>query len=487
MITTLLVIAHWLSVLWVAEKVIFRRLPVGTSLAWIILAAVFPVFGFATYMLIGDHRLGRRRLKYGDIVRRYYQEALSIRQGAIRDSHKDIDDTFLRIADVAAKDTGFHIRSRNSVDILTEPEDMFTALERDIRQAETLCHLEFYIIHPEGRVLDILNAVADAASRGVECIILADHIGSKPFFKSDWPGRLEAAGVQVIDSLPTGIVKSLFLRSDLRNHRKLLILDRKIGYSGSFNLADPEYFKVDKGVGKWVDVLLRIEGDTAEAMSVVFNTDYVLETQEKSSLKKIPALTPLDHDKVPALRDDKPIQVIPSGPEMRTSIIYETVVSSIYAAKETIDITTPYLIPDESLLLALTNAARRDVRVRIIVPKKVDSFMVRHASRSYFNELLEAGIELYEFQNGLLHTKIISIDGSVSYLGTVNLDIRSFYLNLEVTIALHSNRDCQDVSNIIDGYLSDSERIKSSDWMDGKRSRFVIFLENFIRLAGPLL
>ena len=487
MMTTFLVIAHWLTVLWVTMKVIFRRLPVGTSLGWIIMAAVFPVFGFVTYLLIGDHRLGRKRLKYGDIVRRYYQRALSIREGAIDDSHKDIDDTFLKIADVAAKDTGFHIRSNNLVDIITEPADMFSKLEKDIAQAKTLCHLEFYIIHPEGRVLDILKALLDAASRGVECIILADHIGSKAFFKSKWPKRLEAAGVEVVDSLPTGIIKSLFLRSDLRNHRKLLIIDRTVGYSGSFNLADPEHFKIDKGVGQWVDVLLRIEGDTAEAMSVVFNTDYVLETHDKTSLHSIPALTTLPDDDDHKRFGNNPIQVIPSGPEIRTSIIYETIVSSIYAAKESIDITTPYLIPDESLLLALTNAARRDVKVRIIIPANVDSFFVRHASRSYFNELLEAGIELYEYQDGLLHTKIISIDHKVVYLGTVNLDMRSFYLNLEITMSLHSDKDCKTISQLIETYLEHSQPVQSSDWMDGKRSNYVIFLENFIRLGGPLL
>ena len=267
MLATLIVILHWLSVMWVGMKVIFRRLPVGTSLAWIIIAAVLPIFGFIIYWLIGDHRLGRKRLKYGNIVRRHYQKALTIKDGAVRSRHIDVDSVFLKIADVAAKDTGFHIRTRNNIDLLTQPGDMFAALERDIRGAKQFCHLEFYIIDPQGRVLDILSAVMDAARRGVECIILADHIGSKSFFKSHWPQQLTSAGVRLIDSLPTGLIKSLFLRSDLRNHRKLVILDRRIGYSGSFNLADPDYFKIDKGIGKWVDVRICGRGSVLAAGS----------------------------------------------------------------------------------------------------------------------------------------------------------------------------------------------------------------------------
>lgn len=488
MLTSIALILHIAIVVGVAVKVIFRRLPVGTSLAWIIIVSVIPYLGFAFYMLIGDHRLGRKRLRLGKIVRQYYQKQLGIQDGAEDATHPEIEDNFMKIGEVAAKGTGFHIRSNNRVKLMNTPDVMFETLINDIDKAKSSCFLEFYIIDPQGRVNLVLDAVLRAAQRGVECKILADHIGSRGFFKSDWPEKFDEAGVEVVDSLPTGIIKTFFRRSDLRNHRKIVVIDRDIAFTGSFNLADPDHFKIKKNVGAWVDIFIRMEGDIAEALSVVFHTDYVLDVFNDETIKKIPPLSDVNiTSEFEDDLDDSPIQLIPSGPEMSTSIIYETIIASIYNAQESIDIATPYLIPDEPLLLALTNAARRGVDVRIIVPKKVDSKLVSFASHSYYGELLKAGISLYEFTDGLLHSKVILIDGDVCYLGTVNLDMRSFYLNLEITVALHNRADCADVKTIMMDYIQNSDEVLVTDWLDGYRPKMVMFAENCVRLASPLL
>ena len=488
MLTSIVLCLHIIIILTITAKVIFRRLPVGTSLAWIIIVAVVPFIGFGFYMLIGDHRLGRRRLRLGDLVRRYYQRSLNIEEGAEDESHPDIQDAFMKIGDVAARGTGFHIRSNNTVELLTKPEAMFDAIIRDIDAAQHTCFLEFYIIDPQGRVDNVMDAVIRAAKRGVDCKILADHIGSRKFFKSSWPKTLRSAGVEVVDSLPTGIIKTFFLRSDLRNHRKIIVIDRRVSYTGSFNLADPQMFNQSKKVGSWIDVFIRMEGDVSEALSVVFNTDYVLDTHDRKSAWKIPALPDIEvPEHARPERDDAPIQIIPSGPEMATSVIYETIIASLYMAQKEIIITTPYLIPDEPLLLALTNASRRGVDVKIIVPEKVDSVMVRFASHSYFGELLVAGIEIYEYQAGLLHSKFVMVDESVCYVGTLNLDMRSFYLNLEITLALHSEKDCATISTVLHDYIANSRKVIKDDWLDGRRSKPVVFAENLVRLASPLL
>lgn len=487
MLTTLLFVMHWIIVALVAVKVVFRRLPVGTSLGWIIIVSALPVIGFGLYMLIGDHRLGRKRLRHGDLVRRYYQKRLDIKDGAVSMQHPEVETAFFKIARVAAKETGFVIRPDNAVTIFDEAEEMFESLISDIDQCRDVCHLEFYIVHPEGRVLEVFRALIDAAGRGVECKLIADHIGSKAFLNGQWPKRLEEAGITVIDSLPTGIIKTFFTRSDLRNHRKIVVLDRWIGYTGSFNLADPDYFKSGAGVGKWVDVFVRIEGNASEALAVVFNTDYVIETAQGRSVTKIPPLSALEAVPETDESHQSLVQIIPSGPEMRTSVIYETIISSIYAAKDFIRITTPYFVPGESLMLALTNAARRGVKVQIILPKRVDSFLARYAGRSYYGELLKAGVSLHEFQDDLLHSKIILIDDDVCYLGTVNLDMRSFYLNLEITLALHSRDDCLAVGEILNRYVAGSTVIMKDEYMDENRSPRSVFFENLIRLTGPLL
>jgi len=487
MVTTLLFLTHVIIVMVLGAKIIFRRLPVGTSLAWIFIVSVFPLFGFGLYMLIGDHRLGRKRLKHGDLVRAHYQNELRIDDGAVTDSHPEVETSFYKIARVAGRETGFLIRSNNSVDILSDAEDMFAAIVNDIDSAETVCHLEFYIVHPEGRVLQVFRALIDAAARGVECKLIADHIGSKKFFRTEWPAKLREAGIVVIDSLPTGVIKTFFTRSDLRNHRKIIAIDRWISYCGSFNLADPDHFKIKAGVGKWVDVMLRIEGDASEALSVVFNTDFVIESSEQKIINDIPALPPVTHVSRAPITLKKPIQVLPSAPEMRNSVIFETLVSSIYAARRSVRITTPYFVPDESLVLALTNAAKRGINVQIIVPEKVDSFLARHASRSYYGDLFQAGVSIHEFREGLLHAKIILIDDEVCYLGTVNLDMRSFYLNLEITVALHSPEDCRAVDDILNRYMAGSTAVIPSEYLDENRSKFSIFRENLVRLAGPML
>lgn len=486
MITTIILILHILIVIGVSIKVIFRRLPVGSSLAWILIIGTVPFVGFLIYMLIGDHRMGRRRMRLGDLVRRYYQKSLEIADGAVK-SHPEIDDPFMRIGRVAAKDTGFHVRRNNELQILSQPEQMFTALIEDIQSAEQSCYLEFYIIDPEARVDAVLAAIAEAAKRGVDCKIVADHVGSRKFFKSDWPERLSEAGVDVIHSLPVGVIKTFFIRSDLRNHRKIVVIDRLISYTGSFNLADPDVFNRGKNCGPWVDIFVRMKGDVTESLSAVFHTDHVLDTYERKNLGRIPSLPDIETYHAEGIFGDKPLQIIPSGPEMASSVIYETIVSSIYSAQKYIYITTPYLIPDEPLLLALTNASRRGVDVKIIVPKRVDSMLVRFASHSYYGTLLVAGVEIFEFEDGLMHTKAVLIDDSVCYVGTVNLDMRSFYLNLEITLAIYGDDDCRLVKDVVKDYMTNSEQVSKEDWLDGKRSKPVIFAENLVRLASPLL
>lgn len=485
MIASIFFFTHWLIVARVAYKVVTRRLPVGTSLAWIMIVAILPVVGIAGYYLIGDHRIGRKRSKGGDIVRSIYQNRLGTEEGAVDHTHPKLPLVFAKIAAVAAQETGFHVRADNDIKIFNQPRDIFNHILRDISVADHICHMEFYIVDPQGRVIDVFEEMIKAAARGVSCKILADHIGSKSFFDSDWPQKLEAAGIEVVASLPVGIIKSYFTRSDLRNHRKIIVVDRLVSYTGSFNLADPEKFNADKDVGQWIDILVRIEGDASESLSVVFNTDFVMDTQGETEVLEIPQLDPVHPEFEPIAPGNVLAQIIPSGPEMLTSVIYETIVSAIYAAQKSILITTPYLVPDESLLLAITNAARRGVDVKLIVPKRVDSLLVHHASRSFFEELVESGIKLYEFSAGLLHTKSIVIDDEVAYLGTVNLDVRSFYLNLEITIAIYDRKVCKDMRKIINEYLDQSEVICIDAWQS--RTAKDRLLENVFRLASPLL
>jgi len=475
---------HFGVVFALSFRILYRRLAVNTTLAWIIIIAALPIGGIMLYFLFGDHRLGRKRLKLGPRIRQYYQSAYDITDEDADGAHMDVSTFFEDLSDIVSAETGFYPSMGNSGELFQNAELTLEALMRDIDSAKENCFLEFYIIQARGRVVPVLEALERAAIRGVDCRILADDFGSGAFFKCKWHDRLVQAGVKIVRSLPVGLIKSLSKRTDLRNHRKIVIIDQSIGYIGSFNLVDPAMFKKKADVGEWVDIMLRIEGHIVSSLACVFNTDFIFDNYgadfDRHALRAMPQQTPSEEFSLNAVA-----QLIPSGPEMRSSLIYEVIVSAIFGAREQITIITPYFVPDEALLMAMSNAARRGLDVRLILPKKIDSKLARYAGESVFEGLLESGVKIFRFNAGMLHTKAILIDDSVSFIGTVNMDMRSFYLNLEVTLAIYDTRFSAQLAHIAAGYIAQSDCIDLKTWR--QRTKFLQFKENVLRLTAPLL
>ncbi|MDR3437705.1 MAG: cardiolipin synthase [Telmatospirillum sp.] len=474
-------------------RILYRKLQVNTALAWIVVLIAMPIAGPVLYGLFGAHSLGQRRLKIGQRIRRYYQKAYAVARADGVDL-AGIAEPFGALAGSIARESGFPVLARNAYTILTDAGEILESMGRDIDRAQSDCCLEFYIIDPSGRVEAILDAVLRAASRGVSCTILADDYGSKPFFRSVWPARLRAAGVNVIHSLPVAVIKSFSKRSDLRNHRKLLICDRSVAYTGSFNLVDPHLFKSGSHVGEWIDLMMRVEGQMVDAIACVFNADALLDTPESKDWRTVIGNRAQDRD-LPALPFDARkaaspdsrilMQLLPSGPEMADATIFEFIVAAIFNARRRVRIVTPYFIPDQAVLLALKSAAKRGVAVEIIVPEKVDTRIGQYASEASYEELLGAGVAIGRFTGGLLHAKAVLIDEGVTLFGTVNMDMRSFYLNLELSLILYDRQISADLDTIIDTYAARSTMIDKAAW--STRPRTQRFLENLLRLAGPLL
>ena len=228
--------------------------------------------------------------------------------------------------------------------------------------SRSTCHLQFYIWHDGGSADKVVEAVINAAKRGVTCRILVDSIGSKEFLRGKQIKRLQAVGVRVLESLPAGFFKALFVRIDIRNHRKIVVIDGKVAYTGSQNMVDPRYFKQDSGVGQWVDTMVRIQGPVVEALAGTFISDWFLETdQEKvrtrslgKDIQHVRSIADINHQP-PA--GDIPIQLVPSGPSFAQEAIHKLLLTTIYASRRNITLTTPYFVPDESILTALTSAA----------------------------------------------------------------------------------------------------------------------------------
>lgn len=471
-------------------RVLYKQKNIGSTFAWLIILFLFPLLGTILYLLIGEPRLGNARAKRTGEMNRFYSEfADKYLNDVYLDTSALVKPQYHGISKVAAGTTGLGATQSNAMQLLTTTDSIIGTMIADIESAQGSVMLAFYIIDPQGRIDNLLDAVMRAAKRGVYCAILADGVGSRDFLNSYWVGQLRQAGVKVECALPVGLFKTLFTRTDLRNHRKILVVDGKIGYTGSFNLVDPRYFKQNSGVGEWVDVMMRCTGPMVLEMSAVFFADLAVEDDE--NLQSIQQYLKQHEDRIPQMLPEKMrqgnvvAQVIPSAPEQSSHVIYETIISAIYAAVRQITITTPYFVPDESLLLALTSAAKRGVEVTLIVPAKVDSLMVRYTSRAYYPMLLDAGVKLALFDGGLLHAKTMTVDGDYALFGTVNMDMRSFFLNLEISLAIYDKEMTGQIYALQQSYLADSSYITVKAWQ--QRSRWWGLVENTVRLMSPLL
>ncbi|MBA6243922.1 MULTISPECIES: cardiolipin synthase [unclassified Psychrobacter] len=518
-------VLHIVLMIVMTLRVVSVQRNIGVSIAWVAVLYTLPIFGFVAYILLGEPMIGRRyreRVDQASIL----MNDMARREHLIFDKGQDLLPANYRgVSQIGTRWTGFGVFPNHQMQLLTDPASIFQRLIEDIHAAQRIVLMEFYIVYPKGQVLEVIEALSVAAQRGVECHILADSVGSFSFINSSVHRKLEKAGVYVHQSLPVGLFKTLFKRSDLRNHRKMVVIDEHIGYIGSFNLVDPRFFKQNKNVGQWIDVALRTTSQQSisinTAMAKVIVTDIGAESNDNLAelhqrvnnyTRKLYVMHPTINDlnsRVKVLTDtiddheqpdigatsivvpkmpvvDKVLaQLIPSAPQLTAHVIYNTLVTVIHRANKRIRITTPYFVPDESLSGALTIAAKRGVDVTIIVPEKVDSFLVQHASQAYYQELLDAGVVIALFRGGLLHAKTVVIDDDYCLFGTVNIDMRSFYLNMEVSLAIYTPEMVAQVADCQEVYLENCRILDSDEWQQRHGSKRLF--DNVVRLFSPLL
>ncbi len=459
-------------------RIIMRRLPVGVALAWLSVVLIFPFAGAAVYLLIGESRLGQDRRRRAKALRDSYRGWAK----AAREAGEVVTPELPPCAQGLARLGGAVLQSPplggNAIQLLRDAGEAFPALIGDIDAARHTCHLEFYIWDVGGKADEVVEALLRAAARGVTCRVLVDAVGSKRFLRSDRARRLRAAGVHVRQALPVTLRRLLFVRADLRLHRKIVVIDGALAYTGSLNLADPALFKQDAGVGQWVDALARLRGPAVEALGATFLYDWELETGEAIRGSVAEGHTA-------AVPGAAVVQVLPSGPGERVGAIEQVLLAAIYAASRELVLTTPYFVPDESLLSALLSAPGRGVDVTLIVPAKVDSRMTHYASRAHQADLLAAGVRIALYQGGLLHTKSLAVDGQLSLFGSLNLDPRSLRLDFEITLAVYDAEFTAALRRLQQTYL------EKSLWLDlaacRARSAVERFTEDAARLVGPLL
>lgn len=477
-LTIAALILYWLLVAGVTLRVVLKRRAVSVSLAWLMVIYIVPIVGVGCYFLFGELNLGRKRAErakqmftpFGDWFRQ-----LNTCQAHFP---AQIGSPIHKIDELCNNRMGIPALSGNTLSLQDSPESILRSIISDIENAQSSIKMVFYIWHPGGLADSVAAALIKASKRGVEVKILLDSAGSPRFFRSPWKKMMSDAGIHLVQALEVSPWRIFLRRLDLRQHRKIIVIDEAVAYTGSMNMVDPAYFKQTAGVGQWIDIMVRVTGPTVNVLSAIHGWDWEVETGERI----LPALPDC---KVESEQNLHPIQVVPSGPGMPEHLILQVLNIAINQANESVRITTPYFVPSADLLETLKMTAQRGIRVELIIPHINDSLMVKWASRAFYSELLDAGVSIYEFNGGLLHTKSVVIDQQYCLVGTVNIDMRSLWLNFEVTLAVDDIHFTQELYELQNSYISQSIQVNPEEW--SKRGLYQRFFERVFYLFNPLL
>lgn len=462
-----------------AFTIIFlERKDASATWAWLMVLFFIPIVGFFLYLIFG-RKLSNQRIFTWDTksklgVKTAVQKQLrAIEQGDFNFQQKEL---------MEYKDLYYlHLRNNdailtlgNHVDIFTDGTDKFNALLKDLESATDHIHLLYYIIRHDQLGRKIADILIKKAQEGVEVRMLYDDMGSRSLSRR-FIRRLKQAGVHVDAFFPPKIPKVNF-KINFRNHRKLAIIDGQVGYIGGFNIGD-EYLGKNKKFGYWRDTHLRIHGNAVRNMQTRFILDWNQASRNDIFYE--------DRFYIGAEVGDVGVQIVSSGPDSDWEQIKYGYIKMILSAKEYVYIQTPYFIPDESLMDALRIAALSGVKIKIMIPNKPDHPFVYWATLSHIGDLLNAGAQVYIYQNGFLHAKMIIVDGQISSVGTANIDVRSFRLNFEVNAFLYDQGIAQ---QLVDAFQHDiTLSTQMTKKLYAKRSLGIRFKESVSRLLSPIL
>ncbi|EFL92325.1 cardiolipin synthase 1 [Candidatus Regiella insecticola LSR1] len=472
--------SYWLLIAGVTLRILMKRRTAPSAMAWLLVIYILPLVGIMTYLLFGELHLGKRRAKRAKSMwpsTSNWLKALKDYQHIFTNQNSEVA---LPLFKLCERRQGISGVKGNQLKLLTTTADTLKTLIRDIKSARCNIEMVFYIWQSGGLVDQVAEALMAAARRGVSCRLMLDSAGSRHFFRGPYPKMMRDAGVEVIEALKVNLFRVFFRRMDLRQHRKMVLIDNAIAYTGSMNMVEPRFFKQNAGVGHWIDLMARTEGPIATTMGIVYACDWEIETGQRM-LPPPPNINLMTSEQ----KTDRIIQVIASGPGFPEELIHQALLTAVYAARQQLVMTTPYFVPSDDLLHAICTAAHRGVDVSIIVPHKNDSMMVRWASRSFFAELLEAGVKIYQFEGGLLHSKSVLVDKQLSLLGTANLDMRSLWLNSEITLLIDDDVFGRDLARVQEDYIARSVPIDAAKWT--KRSVRQRVTERLFYFFSPLL
>ncbi|MFD1851942.1 cardiolipin synthase [Oceanobacillus bengalensis] len=458
--------------------VFLERKNATSTWAWLMVLLFIPILGFLLYLIFGKPINKRRIFTWDKKSRREVKttvqsQLLAIEESRFKFRNKELSD-YADLVYLHLRNDEAILTQDNAVQIFTDGQEKFDALIKDMEQAKNHIHLLYYIMRQDGLGQRIADVLVRKAREGVEVRVLYDDMGSRSI-KKKFLKRLRNNGIEIEGFFPSKFGKVNF-EINFRNHRKLAIIDGNIGYIGGFNIGD-EYLGKKKKFGYWRDTHLRIVGHAVQNMQTRFILDWNHASRHHITYK--------ERYYRAVSGGEVGVQIVSSGPDSQWEQIKNGYIKMILSAKDYIYIQTPYFIPDESLLDALRIAAFSGVDVKLMIPNKPDHPFVYWATLSHCGDLLNAGAEVYIYQNGFLHAKTIVVDGTVSSVGTANIDVRSFRLNFEVNAFLYDKGISR---QLVDFF---NEDIKKSTQMTRKlyekRSIGIRFKESISRLISPVL
>ncbi|HEY5948183.1 MAG TPA: cardiolipin synthase [Kofleriaceae bacterium] len=449
--------------------IILQRRSAAATLAWLFALIFLPVVGLVIYRLIGPLRLERKKLKRV-ASRRAVGEAVTA-LAALDDGSVE----HLQLATVAMGLGEAPPLRADELTVFLDGASNYEAILAAVAAATHHVHLEYYIWEPDTIGTKLRDLLIERAKAGIKVRMVVDGTGSNKLSKR-FLEPLHAAGVEVAKFNPVRLLRLRLRRPDFRTHRKIVVCDGRVAFTGGMNITDAHSSAY--GPNYWRDTHLRITGAAVWPLQRLFLEDWYFATD---------VLCPVDADTFPAPSDDGKhlVQIVGSGPDSDAFAIHKVLFTAINQSTDRCWLTTPYFVPDEALLTALITAGLRDVDVRLLVPKKGDSRLVDMAARSYFPELLAAGVRVYEYESRFIHAKTLVCDDDVAVIGTANLDNRSFRLNFEVAAVIYSGAVNFTLAEAFTTDLDGSRELQRGDYDKQPLARRLG--QSTARLISPLL
>lgn len=464
-----------LQVLFIVRALLRTHREPSARMAWVLAIVTVPVVGIVAYVLFGETNIGRRRIAR---MREALKRLPSFHDFGHTETRQVVPERYAPLFRVGHSISGYPAAGGNEGVLLADSDAAIDAMVADIDAAEEHVHVLFYIWLVDNNGMKMIAALKRAAERGVTCRVMVDDIGSRALIRSAHWRDMASAGVRLAVALPVGnpLLRPLKGRIDMRNHRKIVVIDNRITYCGSQNCADPA-FAIKARFAPWVDVMVRFRGPVVRQNQHLFASDWMGHVNEDlGDLLRYPEA---------ATENGITAQVVGTGATARYSAMPEMFVSLMNAATRELVLSTPYYVPDEPIQAALCASAHRGVETTVIFPRRNDSWFVAAASRSYYRELLEAGVRIFEYPDGLLHAKTLTLDGEIGLIGSANVDRRSFELNFENNILFHDAALAAAIRARQQSYVEAAIPVGLDAVAQWSRTRRLV--NNAMAMIGPLL